>query len=209
MNTDALIRRLAADLRPVDTLRAPRRLALALGLSFLAAAAFVLATSGLRPDLAAGLGAGGGAVKLVGGVALVAGGALAAGRLMRPAAPADLAALALIGFAAVFACAAAAISDARAPLHAVLADGPTCALAVLTIGLAPLAAALAALRAGAPTRPRAAGAVAGVAAGGVATLAYALFCPADDAFFVAVSYGGAILALAALGALLGPRVLRW
>ncbi|SEA60031.1 NrsF family protein [Rubrimonas cliftonensis] len=209
MSTDALIRRLAADLRPVDPLRAPQRLALALGLSFLAAAALVLTVFGLRSDLAAGLATGGGAVKLVGGVALAAGGALAACRLSRPAAPPDAAPLALIGLAALFAAGAVAFSDVRSPMGAVLANAPACVWAIWALGLAPLGAALLALRAGAATRPRAAGAVAGVAAGGVSALAYALSCPADDPLFVAVAYGGAILALAALGALAGPRALRW
>ena len=77
---------------------------------------------------------------------------------------------------------------------------------VVTLALA--GSALAVLRQGAPTRPRLAGAVAGLLAGGVAATFYAAHCTDDSPLFVATWYTVAVAILAALGALLAPRVAR-
>ncbi|MGY6707331.1 MAG: NrsF family protein [Rhizobiaceae bacterium] len=84
-----------------------------------------------------------------------------------------------------------------------------CLTLIPLLGIGPLAAMLAALRAGAPTRPVVAGAVAGVAAGGLAAIFYAAYCTDDSPLFVATWYSLAILLLAVLGALAGRVVLRW
>lgn len=80
---------------------------------------------------------------------------------------------------------------------------------VTLIGLGPLAVFLGFLRQGAPTDLRRAGALAGLAAGGISASLYALHCTDDSVLFVAVWYLGAILGLAALGAILAPRFARW
>ena len=69
--------------------------------------------------------------------------------------------------------------------------------------------AAAALRHGAPTRPVLAGAVAGLAAGGLAAAFSAAHCTDESPLFVATWYTIAIAMLAALGAMLAPRVARW
>ncbi|MBX3530367.1 MAG: DUF1109 family protein [Rhizobiaceae bacterium] len=84
-----------------------------------------------------------------------------------------------------------------------------CLTYIPLIGIGPLAALMLAMRHGAPTRPRLAGAVAGLMAGGVAAALYALHCPDDSPLFVATWYTIAIAALAAIGALVAPRVARW
>lgn len=61
----------------------------------------------------------------------------------------------------------------------------------------------------APTRLRAAGAAAGLAAGAFAATVYCLHCPEVSALFVLTWYSLGILLAAGLGALLGPRLLRW
>ena len=61
----------------------------------------------------------------------------------------------------------------------------------------------------APTRLRLTGAVAGLAAGACAAALYCLHCPEVSALFVLVWYSLGILAAAAIGALVGPRLLRW
>jgi hypothetical protein len=61
----------------------------------------------------------------------------------------------------------------------------------------------------APTRLRAAGAVAGLAAGAWAATIYCLHCPEVSAMFVLIWYSLGILLAAGIGALLGPRLLRW
>ncbi|MHA6687538.1 NrsF family protein [Mesorhizobium sp. A556] len=84
-----------------------------------------------------------------------------------------------------------------------------CMTLIPLMAIGPLAVILAALRYGAPTRPRLAGAVAGLLAGGIAATLYAAHCPDDSPFFVATWYTLAIAMLALLGAWVGGRVLRW
>ncbi len=61
----------------------------------------------------------------------------------------------------------------------------------------------------APTRLALAGASVGAMSGGLGAMAYALVCPVDDMGFVSVWYGAAIVLCTAVGALVGPRILRW
>lgn len=61
----------------------------------------------------------------------------------------------------------------------------------------------------APTRLRLAGFAAGVASGAVAAMAYCLHCPETSAVFVLTWYSLGILLAAAIGAVVGPRLLRW
>lgn len=61
----------------------------------------------------------------------------------------------------------------------------------------------------APTRLALAGASVGAMSGGLGAMAYALVCPVDDMGFVSVWYGAAIVMCTLVGALIGPRVLRW
>ena len=84
-----------------------------------------------------------------------------------------------------------------------------CLFFVPLIALAPLVAALLALRRGAPQSPTAAGAVAGFAAGGMAALIYALFCNNDSPFYVAIWYLLAIGIVVLIGAGIGRLWLRW
>jgi hypothetical protein len=86
---------------------------------------------------------------------------------------------------------------------------PVCLSMIPLIGLGPLAVFIAALRHAAPTRPVLAGAVAGLAAGGLAATFYAAHCTDDSPFFVATWYTIAIAALAGLGALGGRFFVRW
>jgi hypothetical protein len=65
------------------------------------------------------------------------------------------------------------------------------------------------LSAGAVLQPRRAGAVAGLAAGAAAAALYSLYCDKDMVLFVLPAYGTAISFVALIGALLGPRFLKW
>lgn len=84
-----------------------------------------------------------------------------------------------------------------------------CPWFVLALSLPALAALLWAMRGLAPTRPRAAGFAAGLLAGAIGAGAYALACTELAMSFVAVWYTLGILMVGVLGALLGPKVLRW
>jgi Uncharacterized protein conserved in bacteria len=66
-----------------------------------------------------------------------------------------------------------------------------------------------ALRGLAPTRLRIAGAAGGLLAGATATLAYCLHCPEMGIPFWGVWYLLGMLLPTGLGAVLGPRLLRW
>jgi hypothetical protein len=84
-----------------------------------------------------------------------------------------------------------------------------CLTILPTLALAPLASLLFALRESAPTRPGLAGAVAGLAASGIAAIFYASHCPDDSPLFVAVWYSSAIAIVVAAGYLAGARLLKW
>ena len=84
-----------------------------------------------------------------------------------------------------------------------------CLVAIPLMSLPLLAGALIGLRHGAPTRPAAAGAVAGLVAAGLAATLYASHCTDDSPLFVATWYSIATALVAAIGALAGPRVLRF
>ena len=84
-----------------------------------------------------------------------------------------------------------------------------CVLAVGLLGALGMAASVYALRLLAPVRLRRAGFAAGLFGGGLAACAYVPFCGEMGAIHLLVFYGGPISALAVLGWLLGPRILRW
>lgn len=84
-----------------------------------------------------------------------------------------------------------------------------CIIAIPLIATAPFTSLLLALRKFAPTDLQKAGAVAGLYAGAVSAAAYALHCTAQSPAFVALWYGGSVLACSLIGWTLGPRLLRW
>lgn len=85
----------------------------------------------------------------------------------------------------------------------------TCLCCIPLFTVIPFAALILALRRGAPTNLRRTGAIAGLVAGAVGAAVYAFHCPQDSLLFIAVWYGVAIAFCASIGALLGPRLLRW
>lgn len=85
----------------------------------------------------------------------------------------------------------------------------TCPGNVLALSLPALLGTLWSLRGMAPTRQRAAGFAAGLFAGALGAFGYALSCPEVSPTFVALWYSLGIGLVAAAGATLGPRLLRW
>ncbi|MFN3937413.1 MAG: NrsF family protein [Gemmobacter sp.] len=210
MKTDDLIAALAADTRPGPTVvqRLMRVLPVALAVT---AVAFVLFW-GVRPDLAAALTSAAvvksllplGLAGLAGALALV---------LSRPEARPGAAGAALWALGGIL-LAALAVSVASGGLPALRSALSTpslavCLVSIPLIALPLLAAALWALSAGAPRSPAGAGAVAGLAAGGLAATIYSLYCDQDAVQFFLPAYAAAILIVAVLGLGLGARMLRW
>ena len=84
-----------------------------------------------------------------------------------------------------------------------------CMTAIPLMSLPLLAAALFGLRQGAPARPAVAGAVAGLASAGLAATLYASHCTDDSPLFVVTWYTIATALVAAIGALVGSKVLKY
>lgn len=84
-----------------------------------------------------------------------------------------------------------------------------CLTIIPLLSFGPLACFLYALRFAAPVRPALAGAVAGLAAAGIAATFYAANCDDDSPLFVMFWYPIAISIVAATGALIGSKTLRW
>jgi len=84
-----------------------------------------------------------------------------------------------------------------------------CMTFIPVISLPLLLAALLGLRHGAPSRPALSGAVAGMLSAGLAATLYASHCTDDSPLFVATWYTLATALVAAVGALIGARVLKY
>jgi hypothetical protein len=84
-----------------------------------------------------------------------------------------------------------------------------CLTAIPLMSLPLLAAALIGLRHGAPTRPAVTGAIAGLLSAGLAATLYASHCTDDSPLFVATWYTVATALVTAIGALAGPKVLKF
>lgn len=85
----------------------------------------------------------------------------------------------------------------------------TCLTTIPLLSLLPVAALFTVLRGAAPTAPALAGAVAGLAGGGLAAAAYAVHCTEDSPLFYVTWYGLAIVIVTLVSALIGSRLLRW
>ena len=213
MKTDDLIEMLSRRIEPVPRTPAAARFARALlcGLPF--AAVILHVGYGIRPDLSAVAADGMFWVKIGVPVAVAAAGLAVVGRVSRPgmvAGPAGLAALAPVLALWVLAAVVGFGLPEGERVPALL--GRTWRSCVFSIGLiaAPMfVAAFQVLRTMAPTRPALAGAAAGWMAGGAGAAVYALHCPETAAPFLAVWYVLGMALPAGIGALLGPRLLRW
>ncbi|MDP3521721.1 MAG: DUF1109 domain-containing protein [Hydrogenophaga sp.] len=213
MKTDDLIGLLAADTAPVPRHVGERRLALALGGGGLAALAWVLLVYGLRTDLAQVAGTLPFVIKLAMPLAVAVLGAAAVFRLGHPGMRlGTLGRLLGLPVLLLWVWAVWVWSGAEPTQRDTLLWGDTwrvCSINVALTALPVLALALWYLRGLAPTNPAWAGAAAGWLAGGVGAAAYALHCPEMDAPFLAVWYVIGMLVPTALGAIAGPRLLRW
>lgn len=134
-------------------------------------------------------------------------------RLMRPGRPLGWRAGAVLIFIAVCALATIVALMGENPadrLRMWLGGGVPWCLVLVPVLAAPTAALLIWLvRAMAPTRLGLTGAAIGALSGGVGAMAYSMYCPVDSAAFVTTWYVAAIAVCAALGALIGGRLLRW
>lgn len=208
--TDDLIRELATQAGK-ESSEAPGLstvLPAALVVSILAAIGVVLLIAGARSDLIQILPTWTFQFKAIGMVLVAAGAFQLARTVVRPGRA--LRAMLCLGPGLVFLLSGALLDRSGFPLLGVHTYSvPNCAGVIIMASIPALAAILAAMRVGTPTRLSRAGAVAGLLAGSVGGLAYTIACLNDGAAFVAVWYSIAIAFVTALGAAAGPRVLRW
>ena len=213
MKTDDLVKLLAAGVAPVPADAVGRRFAVAMGWGLPGAVLLLLVTLGIRTDLAQAAGELMFWLKPAFAACLALAGLIATERLARPGMRLGLVWAALATPVLALWLVATVMLINAAPAHrADLILGDTwkeCPFNIAFISLPLFAATLWALKGLAPTRLAIAGASAGLLAGALGALVYALHCPESTAPFLAVWYvlGIAIPTLA--GAVLGPRALRW
>lgn len=212
-STTDLIERLGTGLKPSLPHVLGRRLGWAVAVGAAGALALLAASLGLRPDLAA---AAAGWIlwgKIAYAVALATGGYVLCAEAARPAAEPRWR-IALVSLPVLLAVAAALLRLTSLPAELRGRDwlGDTAAFCPWVIGLLSIPCLLAlgfVMRRAAPTRLRWAGFCAGLLAGAVSMLVYSLHCPESGVAFVATWYTLGMCVPAAVGAILGPRLLRW
>ncbi len=213
MKTDELVTMLAAGAEAVDPRQTARRFRLGLATGALVEVTFTAGILHLNPALPHYLSEPMFWTREAYCMGLSAIALLAVIRLAHPGRRLGLvpAALALVVLA-MWLLAALALHAAAPPMRARLLLGATaaaCPWLIALIGAPLFIAYLWIMRGLAPTRLRLAGAAGGFAAGSLAALIYSLHCPELAAPFIGVWYLLGMLIPTALGAWLGPRLLRW
>jgi hypothetical protein len=216
MNTDRLIDILSVDPEPVKSRQLGRILIVALVTGGVAAFVMMLAIVGPRPNLGSTFHLEWTAVKLLFAMSVLGAGVPLLNRSMRPGLEDGTNwRLVFVPFLAAIAVALASLLLDQPQQWGAMLRGSTrisparCLACILFFAAVPLAAVIFALRQGAPTRLKVCGGIAGIVAGGIGAAAYAFACTSDSIPFIAIWYTAAILVCAAVGARLGPRVLRW
>ena len=213
MKTDDLVALLSTNPEPVDRSSVVRTLCVALAAGTIVALGIMLVGLGVRSDLMTAHALIFLAVKLAFAVGIVGLALVYLTRLARPGGerrtPSFLVAMPFLVIVFL-----AAISLGFAPSShwnkmIVGDEWLECLLSIPIIAIVPFAIAIWAVRRAAPTNLARTGAFAGLIAGGVSAMAYALHCTDDSLPFVAVWYGGTIVLCTLAGAALGPRLLRW
>ena len=213
MNTDDLVAMLAAGAGPVEPHAVARRHATAIGLGALGALLLMFGLLGLRPDFAARAMLPMFWVKLAFVAWLAAVGVAALVRVSRPGVRLGWLPVALVvPVLGMWLLAVVVLASAESGHKSDLLFGQTwtsCPLLVALHAVPVFIAVIWAMRGLAPTQLGLAGAVAGFVSGSVGALAYSLHCPELAAPFLGTWYLLGILIPTAVGAILGPRLLRW
>lgn len=213
MRTDQLVTMLATSAGAVQPNQAQHRYAIAIGCGIVGAALLMATLLGVRHDLAAALLRPIIWIKFGFSASLAAASLLAALRLSQPGRRLAWVPVALTApILAIWLLAAVALIRADAAQRSVLFYGDTwnsCPFLIALLSTPVFVASVWAMKGLAPTRLRAAGAAVGLLSGAVGTLVYSLHCPETGVPFVAFWYLLGMMIPTAVGALLGPRLLRW
>ncbi len=213
MKTDDLIAMLATGAGAVEQDAAARRYGTALGWGAFGATLMMAIMLGVRQDIYEAAREPMFWIKLAFPATLAFGSLAAASRLSRPGArlgwvPAVLAApVFAMWLLALFALAETVAEEREDLILGVSWRSCPENIAILSVPM--FVAAMWAMKGLASTRPVLAGAAAGLLSGAIGALAYALYCIEMAAPFLGLWYLAGMLIPAAIGALLGPLVLRW
>ncbi|MEF9899299.1 MAG: DUF1109 domain-containing protein [Pseudomonas sp.] len=213
MKTDDLISLLATGIEPIDRQQFTRRIGLAMLIAIVGASVLTVLLYGVRADLAVVA-----ATPLFWGkialpASLMVAALLVFNRLARPGLEVGLRwggiGAPVLGVWAVTLLVLSGVPEEQQLSMIFGQTWRSCAFNIVLLSVPGFFALIRVLREFAPTQLRLSGAVAGLLASATATLAYCLHCPEMEVPFWGVWYvlGMAIPAL--LGALLGPRWLRW
>lgn len=213
MKTDDLVELLSRNLEPVGGNAVARTFYAAIGGAAVAAVGIALVSLGLRPDLTTMRALIYLAIKLAFAIGVVALALAYLTKLSRPGGERKISPLfVFVPFLAIVALAAISLGSAPRSHWDRMIVGDEwleCLLSIPIIAIVPFAVSIWAVRKAATTNLSLAGAFAGLIAGGVSAMAYALHCADDSLPFIAVWYGGTIVLCTLTGAALGPRLLRW
>lgn len=213
MKTDDLTTMLATGAGAVDSNAAIHRYVAALGWGALGATLLMAILLGVRHDLGHAVSQPMFWVKLGYVVCLALASLFALARLSRPGLSLTGVGLAVVAPAATMWILAAfelAGADSVERTRLLFGDTWTSCPFLITLLSVPTFVALAwAIKGLAPTRLRLAGAAVGLASGGVAAVVYSLHCQEMGAPFLGSWYLLGLLIPAGIGALSGPRLLRW
>jgi hypothetical protein len=213
MNTEQLIATLSADVPRVSRHALARRIAFGIAGGALVAMFAMVTLLGVRPDLEVAVYGFEFWMKWTYTVSLGLAAIYAVIRIARPV-PASLRGLWFLAVPVLVLAGIGIGEFASSPSHEWLGmwlsrSWKVCPWLVLALSVPIFAGLLWSFRKLAPTRLRAAGAVAGLASGAWAATIYCLHCPEVSAMFVLTWYSLGILLAAGGGALLGPRLMRW
>jgi hypothetical protein len=213
MKTDDLVRMLAQGAEPVPRYSTRNRLSLALAIGFVLSLMVMQTLFGARHDLMQSLSTPVQWVKFGAPLLLAVAGCTTLYRLTSPGVTAGSAwPLAVAVLIALWATAAILLAGLPDDLKAQAVLGSTwrtCPLNIVLTSLPILVALMWAARGLAITKPALAGCFAGLVAGGLGTMVYALHCPEHELPFIAVWYVLGMALVTAAGAALGPRLFRW
>ena len=213
METGKLIDLLAREPAPVPAGGLRRRLAIALLVGGVGALLMMLAYLGIRPDLSQAARTPMFWVKLGLPVSLLAVALLATARLARPGVRLGRAGVvALVPVALIWMLGAVMLLEAGPGARVAMLLGATwkvCPFNIAMLSIPAFVAAFWVMKDMAPTRPRVAGAFAGLFAGTIGAAIYCLHCPEMAPPFLGTWYLLGMLIPTAVGALAGPRLLRW
>jgi hypothetical protein len=213
MNTDDLIAQLSSDVPPVRRHMLGWRIAVGILVGMLVSGAYVVLAMGVRPDIGTAMHGFSFWMKWGYTISLAIAALIMTAQLARPDSG-RLRWLWLMGIPVLLLAGLGVAELVRTPPGDWLAmwlgqSWMVCPWRVLALAMPIFVGLLWSFRRLAPTRLRAAGAAAGLAAGAFAATVYCIHCPEVSAIFVLTWYSLGILLASSLGALLGPRLLRW